>query len=501
MVASLTAIPWQYFTDTGAVLAGGTINFYTPGTTDAKTIWEDNAKATSASNPQTLNSAGRWDTGGLFFDGIYDVVIKDSAGNSIYTVSNWYTNWSAVGTDLSENLLSNHSFETAGTGSEAVANFTETDPGTLITRDTADQSHGAASLKFTLSQNSEEYVTSDIFPLEELEDVYLSFDIKANNATAQPQIDLNWFDATQTTISTTTFYLGNDGATPTAWERKLNIAKTPVANTAYGKIIIYGNAHATQYTTNFDNVKIGQGPNPSENNFKGMLLRPEFGFGSVTTMTMSAGAYHHDGTVEQVLSWNSSLTFTAGSGGSNSGSTNLGASETHYLYIDDSAVVTLGGTTLTASEFLNSTTAPTWSETKQGWYNGSDRCIFSFTTDGSNQINEFFQNDTMVIFAADVTDLAATNVGGSWGTEVTLAIPTFSKRAQISAIDSASDGFEWRTTGQVDSTGHLLVHNGTKNNTLVVITNASQAIDVQEETVGTSTLTVKTQGWFFGRGT
>ena len=35
---------WQFFDDTGAVLASGTINFYSPGTTTAKAIYQNAAK-------------------------------------------------------------------------------------------------------------------------------------------------------------------------------------------------------------------------------------------------------------------------------------------------------------------------------------------------------------------------------------------------------------------------------------------------------------------------
>ena len=258
MVATLTAIPWQFFTDTGAVMAAGTINFYTPGTTSAKTLWEDNAKSTEASNPQTLDSSGRWDSGGLFFEGLYDVLVKDSAGNTKFSVLNWHTNWSAVGTDLSENPLSNHSFETAGTGGEPAENWTETDSGTVITRDTADHQHGAASLKFTSSQNGADTILSDAFEVDALMELEVSFDVKSNNATSQPKIEVDWLDNTQSAISSTTLYSSTEGITPTSWTRIYGINTTPPATARYAQVNITGNAHATQYTVAFDNIDIKQ---------------------------------------------------------------------------------------------------------------------------------------------------------------------------------------------------------------------------------------------------
>ncbi len=63
-------------------LAGGTITFYAAGTTDLKTIWLDRDKASEAANPYTLDANG---TAHLYADGIYKVVIKNSAGSTIYT--------------------------------------------------------------------------------------------------------------------------------------------------------------------------------------------------------------------------------------------------------------------------------------------------------------------------------------------------------------------------------------------------------------------------------
>lgn len=69
----------------GVVLAGGTAGFYRSGSSpieaNEKTIWLDRNKATVAANPYTLDANG---TAALFGDGLYRVVIKDSAGVTKY---------------------------------------------------------------------------------------------------------------------------------------------------------------------------------------------------------------------------------------------------------------------------------------------------------------------------------------------------------------------------------------------------------------------------------
>jgi hypothetical protein len=114
------------------------------------------------------------------------------------------------------------------------------------------------------------------------------------------------------------------------------------------------------------------------------------GYSSTSAITLTGGMWEHRGTTTQNVYTLTQITFTLGSAGSNAGSTNLGASEMHYIYIDDSAVVTAGTALLTASEFVNTTTAPTWSNAKSGWYNGSDRCIGAILTDAASEIVDFF---------------------------------------------------------------------------------------------------------------
>ena len=55
-----------------------------------------------------------------------------------------------------------------------------------------------------------------------------------------------------------------------------------------------------------------------------------------------------------------------------------------YLYIDDSES-TKGGT----PTIIDSTTEPAWSDSKQGYYNGNDRCIGALYCDGAATLSAF----------------------------------------------------------------------------------------------------------------
>ena len=71
----------QYFNPTtGAPLGGGSVAFYTPGTTTLKTTWQDQAQTTPNANPVPLDSAG---TALIWGSGSYREYVEDSLGNLI----------------------------------------------------------------------------------------------------------------------------------------------------------------------------------------------------------------------------------------------------------------------------------------------------------------------------------------------------------------------------------------------------------------------------------
>ena len=179
------------------------------------------------------------------------------------------------------------------------------------------------------------------------------------------------------------------------------------------------------------------------------LERARFEYKDADEIYIHAGAYHHVGTVSQVVYWSSKLTSDIGT---------PSASDWYYLYIDDSAVVTLGTNLLTTDQLLWSNTEPSWSETKHGWYSGEDKCIFAVLTDGSGNITEFFHDGDNVWFANQVIVRANAVVATDWSDEITLSMPVFARRASVTfvwAYINAAIGLKWRTEGQTGTTGHF----------------------------------------------
>lgn len=226
--------------------------------------------------------------------------------------------------------------------------------------------------------------------------------------------------------------------------------------------------------------------------------RARFIYSDTDTIKINAGQYIHCGTTNQIVYWNSQLTYDF---------TGLSSDTWSYLYIDDSAVVTAGTNLLTASEFIDSNTAPSWSHTKHGWYNGSDKCIFAVKTKAAaSEILEFFHYNDFVCFA-DYILIGSGGVNDDWSTEHTLVIPTFCRKAKIHFLGSygnTSTIFSWRTNGQSGTTGHYISAVASTSTyggvSIDVITDSNLKIDVTESTASTGTLSVKEEGWYFPEG-
>src|SRR5215467_6782590 len=71
----------QFIDENGAPYAGGSVEFYIPGTDTPKDTWSDNGGTALNTNPVVLDAAGR---ALIFGDGDYRAVLKDALGNLIY---------------------------------------------------------------------------------------------------------------------------------------------------------------------------------------------------------------------------------------------------------------------------------------------------------------------------------------------------------------------------------------------------------------------------------
>lgn len=74
----------QPLSDVGAIVPGGFLYFYVPGTTTPRSVYTDSTLLVPHPNPVVLNSAGR---ATIYLDALsYKVVFKSAAGATIWTV-------------------------------------------------------------------------------------------------------------------------------------------------------------------------------------------------------------------------------------------------------------------------------------------------------------------------------------------------------------------------------------------------------------------------------
>jgi len=251
----------------------------------------------------------------------------------------------------------------------------------------------------------------------------------------------------------------------------------------------------------------------------GYAQRSQFIWSDADQILIEPGVYHHDGTTDQLVYWNSQLDFKLQSGGDNSDSDDWGADGWHYIYLDDSAIDTLGSNLLDDTCFLNVTganAAPAWTVAKHGWYGDgvgtaetNDRCIFACYETG-NAILEFFHESNLVLFADRIATRAAATLTTTFADITALRIPAFSKEADalfysyyVSTV-GGNNGVWWRTNGQSGSTGHYV---GALNDASAmaavsarVITDSSGVIEMKEVLNTDYTYAVETNGWYFPVG-
>ncbi len=236
-------------------------------------------------------------------------------------------------------------------------------------------------------------------------------------------------------------------------------------------------------------------------------IRAGFSFKDTDEIYLNGGVYNHIGTTTQRLYWDSQLTFAFGSGGSNALSEDLGVSEWHYVYLDDSAIVTADTNVIAATELVNNTTAPTWSDSKKGWYNGNDRCIFAVLTNGSSEMLEFIHAGDLIMLADAIGVDTGAGISTSYADISAFSMPSFANKVLAYArLDYGNNqaSISWRTKGQTGTVGHeiLKVAGASVRNSsqFIAITDSNHVIQLIESTGTSNTVDINQDGWFLPEG-
>jgi hypothetical protein len=85
MPGVIATLPTQQFLNNGEPISGGSVQVYAANTVTPANTWQDKAQTTLNANPIVLNAQGRCNIW-LQQGNVYDFVVKDSLGATLYTI-------------------------------------------------------------------------------------------------------------------------------------------------------------------------------------------------------------------------------------------------------------------------------------------------------------------------------------------------------------------------------------------------------------------------------
>ncbi len=235
---------------------------------------------------------------------------------------------------------------------------------------------------------------------------------------------------------------------------------------------------------------------------KGYVDRSILTYVSDEEVILYGAGYYHEGTTNQIVYWDTGIAFDCVTkfGGA------LGNDTWYYFYLDDSAIVAAGTNLITLDEVLISTTAPSWSPSKRGHYNGNDKCINAVLTDGAGDILPFSQSNNRIFYHDAINSLVATAVSTSWTTG-TCDAPGFCTEVLVqfgmTYVDGPATGF-WRTYGLGATSGlayGTVAVAGTRSVSVdTVICDSSQRVQIKHSAANNSVSGFDTNGFVLPKG-
>ena len=223
----------------------------------------------------------------------------------------------------------------------------------------------------------------------------------------------------------------------------------------------------------------------------GYLERPVFTFVDTDTITVGPGVYHHMGTTDQFVHWDSTLTFHA----------TLSGTQFDYLYLDDSEIAKRGLSSVTAKELVLSTVAPTYVARRHGWYNGLDRCIGAFRVTSDAFAGFYHDGGNFLQYATPLIDRGSSDIDAA--ATVALSVPSMASRVVVT-FELAANGNYLLNAGP-DANGLAGVGYGVASvaqrfRVETLISTAGEIYVTLSDYTGTNTLNIRTNGWFFPAG-
>jgi hypothetical protein len=242
----------QVQTSQGAPLAGGLIYLYEPGTTTFISSYKDSGLVTPNVSPVPLSSSGR---ANVWITRNCDMFITDRNGNNV--LQELSANPDQLGVDVSGGLVPNGSFELDTDADTIPDGWTLTSSaGATNARDNTTSTDGAWSERFTSSGvGGGTLTTTDFFPVTDLTNLQVSFDIKGSVLGPNNRVRVEWYDISFVSISNTDAY--NATNTPTTFTN-FALSVVPPANARFAKLKLIGIDPSVPFaaSTWFDRISV-----------------------------------------------------------------------------------------------------------------------------------------------------------------------------------------------------------------------------------------------------
>lgn len=223
----------QQETSKGAPLAGGFVFLYEPGTTTFITSYTDANLVTPHTNPVRLSGSGRQN---IWITRDCDIIVNDRNGNLIWSQDN--ANPDDLGGDASGGLVPNGSFEEVTTPPVPDGWVAVNEAGSSNAVDPAFSTDGLNSYRFTSSGvGGGSLTTTDFFPVNDVDQLRVNFDMFATLATVLNIVRVEWYDVTFVSISNSDVY--SSTANPLAWT-EFQLIATPPALARFAKLKLIG---------------------------------------------------------------------------------------------------------------------------------------------------------------------------------------------------------------------------------------------------------------------
>jgi len=240
------------FDASGKLLKNCKLYFYSPGTDTKITTYSDSGLVNANTNPVIANGGGR---ATVWLNSDADLRIEDKDGNLIDTSEN--INPDDLTSSSDSGLIPNGSFETDANSDGIPDGWTNSDEsGATNAIDNTKQTDGVNSFKFSSTGvGGGSLITDDFFPVNDADNLIVQFDVEASDATVHNTVEVLWYDAAQSSISTSAAY--DSTSNPTTFTNQ-TIEVTPPSGARFAKLNIIGIDPDTPKTADtwYDKVKV-----------------------------------------------------------------------------------------------------------------------------------------------------------------------------------------------------------------------------------------------------